>query len=112
IACGNGTDALELALWALGVKPGDEVITDAHTFAAPAEAIIRLGEVHHFVDVAPDTLLMDLNLAEGAVTPRTTAILPVHLYGNCVDMQSLMAIARRHRLKVVEDAAQAHGAFV
>jgi len=112
IACGNGTDALELALWAVGVKPNDEVITVAHTFAATAEAIVRVGAVPRFVDVAGDTLLMDLDLVERAITPRTTAIVPVHVYGSCVDMAALMKLARRHGLKVVEDAAQAHGAMV
>jgi dTDP-4-amino-4,6-dideoxygalactose transaminase len=112
IACGNGTDALELALWAVGVKPKDEVITVAHTFAATGEAIVRVGAIPRFVDVASDTLLMDLALVEQAITPRTTAIVPVHLYGNCVDMAALMNLARRHGLKVVEDSAQAHGAVV
>jgi len=112
IACGNGTDALELALWAVGVKPSDEVITVAHTFAATAEAIIRAGAVPRFVDVSADTLLMDLDIVEQAITPRTTAIVPVHLYGSCVDMEALMALARRRGLKVIEDAAQAHGAVV
>ena len=112
VACGNGTDALELALWAVGVKPGDEVITVAHTFAATAEAIIRAGATPRFVEVSPETLLMDLEQVERAITPRTSAIVPVHLYGSCVDMDALMALARRHGLKVVEDAAQAHGAVV
>ena len=112
IACANGTDALELALWAVGVKPNDEVITVAHTFAATAEAIIRVGAVPRFVDVASDTLLMDIGAVERAITPRTTAIVPVHLYGNCVDMVSMMNLAHRHGLKVVEDSAQAHGAVV
>ena len=112
IACGNGTDALELALWAVGVKPGDEVITVAHTFAATAEAIIRVGATPRFVDVAADTLLMDLALVERAITPRTKAIVPVHIYGSCVDMPALMTLARRHGLKVIEDSAQAHGAVV
>jgi dTDP-4-amino-4,6-dideoxygalactose transaminase len=112
VACGNGTDALELALWAVGVKPGDEVITVAHTFAATAEAIIRVGATPRFVDVVGDTLLMDLALVERAITTRTAAIVPVHLYGSCVDMRALMNLAHRHGLKVVEDAAQAHGAVV
>jgi dTDP-4-amino-4,6-dideoxygalactose transaminase len=112
IACGNGTDAIELALWAVGVKPGDEVITVTHTFAATAEAIIRAGGVPVYVDVSPDTLLMDLDLVEKAITPRTKAIVPVHLYGSCVDMVALMELARRRGLKVVEDAAQAHGARI
>jgi len=112
IACGNGTDALEMALKAVGVTEGDEVITVAHTFAATAEAIIRAGGVPRFVDVDPDTLLLDLGLVEKAITPRTKVIVPVHLYGSCVDMPALMALADRHHLKVVEDAAQAHGAMV
>lgn len=112
IACANGTDALEMALWAVGVKPHDEVITVAHTFAATAEAIVRVGASPRFVDVASNTLLMDLALVEKAITPRTKAVVPVHLYGSCVDMVALMALARRHGLKVVEDAAQAHGAMV
>ena len=112
IACGNGTDALELALWAVGVKPGDEVISVTHTFAATAEAIIRAGGVPVYVDVSPDTLLMDIDLVEKAITPRTKAIVPVHLYGSCVDMVALMELARRRGLKVVEDAAQAHGARI
>jgi dTDP-4-amino-4,6-dideoxygalactose transaminase len=86
------------------------VITVAHTFAATAEAIVRCGAVPVFVDVRDDTLLMDLDAIEAAITPRTRALLPVHLYGSCVDMARLVEIARRHRLRVVEDAAQAHGA--
>jgi dTDP-4-amino-4,6-dideoxygalactose transaminase len=110
IACGNGTDALELALWAAGVGPGDEVITVANTFAATAEAIVRTGAIPRFVDVDPKTLLMDLSKVEGAITPKTRAIVPVHLYGACVDMPALMAIGERHGLVVIEDAAQAQGA--
>lgn len=112
IGCGNGTDALELALSAVGVKPGDEVITVAHTFAATAEAIVRTGATPRFVDVDPQTLLMDVAQVERAITPRTSAVVPVHLYGSCVAMNHLMDVARRHGLKVVEDAAQAHGAIV
>jgi len=110
VACGNGTDALELALWALGVGPGDEVITVSHTFAATAEAIVRCGAVPRFLDVDPRSLLMDVTRLEAAITSRTKAIIPVHLYGSCVDMPAVMAIARRHGLKVIEDAAQAQGA--
>ena len=111
VACGNGTDALELALWALGVGPGDEVITVSHTFAATAEAIARCGALPRFVDVDPESLLMDVTRLEAAITNRTRAIIPVHLYGSCVDMRAVMAIARRHGLKVIEDAAQAQGAL-
>jgi dTDP-4-amino-4,6-dideoxygalactose transaminase len=111
VACGNGTDALELALWALGVGPGDEVITVSHTFAATAEAIALSGAVPRFVDVDPESLLMDVTRLEAAITSRTRAIIPVHLYGSVVDMPAVMAIARRHGLKVIEDAAQAQGAL-
>lgn len=110
VACANGTDALEMALWAAGVGPDDEVITVSHTFAATAEAILRCGAQPRFVDVDPDTLLMDLPSMEAAITPKTRAIVPVHLYGNCVDVTQVMSVARRHDLKVIEDAAQAHGA--
>jgi len=110
VACGNGTDALELALWASGVGPKDEVITVANTFAATAEAIVRCGAVPRFVDVDPQTLLMDVHKLEAAITPLTRAIVPVHLYGSCVDMRAVMAIAGRHNIPVIEDAAQAQGA--
>ncbi len=111
IACGNGTDALELALSASGVKPGDEVITVAHTFAATGEAIVRLGAVPRFVDIDPDALLMDIDQVAAAINQRTKAIIPVHLYGSCVEMRPLMALANQHELTVIEDAAQAHGAI-
>ncbi len=110
IACGNGTDALELALWAIGVGPGDEVITVPNTFAATAEAIVRCGAVPRFVDVDPQTLLMDVSKLESAITARTRAIIPVHLYGSCADVSAVMEIASRHGLSVIEDAAQAQGA--
>jgi dTDP-4-amino-4,6-dideoxygalactose transaminase len=109
-SCANGTDALYLTLRALGIGPGDEVITVAHTFIATAEAITLSGARPVFVDVRDDTLLMDPDAAEAAVTPRTRAIIPVHLYGQSCPMDRLLGIARRHGLKVVEDAAQAHGA--
>ena len=110
IACANGTDALELALGAIGVGAGDEVITVANTFAATAEAIVRCGAAPRFVDVDPQTLLMDVSLLEAAITPRTRAIIPVHLYGSCVDVAAVMAVAARHGIAVIEDAAQAQGA--
>jgi dTDP-4-amino-4,6-dideoxygalactose transaminase len=110
VACGNGTDAITLALEALGVRRGDEVITVAHTFFASAEAIGALGARPVFVDIRPDTLLMDTGKIEAAITPRTRAILAVHLYGQMVEMDPVLEIATRNGLKVVEDAAQAHGA--
>jgi dTDP-4-amino-4,6-dideoxygalactose transaminase len=110
VACANGTDALELALEAVGVGAGDEVITVAHTFIATAEAITSRGARPVFVDVRDDTLLMDVAAVERAITPRTRAVVPVHLYGQTVEMAPLLELARRHGLKVVEDAAQAHGA--
>jgi dTDP-4-amino-4,6-dideoxygalactose transaminase len=110
VGCGNGTDALELALQAVGVKPGDDVITVSHTFTATAEAVVNVGARPVFVDVRPDTLLLDVGQVEAAITPRTRALLPVHVYGQVVDMDPLLALARKHGLRVVEDAAQAHGA--
>lgn len=109
-SCGNGTDALQLALRALGIGPGDEVITVAHTFIATASAISWTGATPVFVDIREDTMLMDPDRVEAAITPRTRAIIPVHLYGQLCDMDRIMEIAREHGLKVVEDAAQAHGA--
>jgi dTDP-4-amino-4,6-dideoxygalactose transaminase len=110
VAMGNGTDATVLALEALGVGRGDEVITVSHTFIATAEGISEIGAVPVFVDIQPDTLLMDVSKIEAAITPRTKAIVPVHLYGQTVDMDPLLKIAQKHGLKVVEDACQAHGA--
>jgi dTDP-4-amino-4,6-dideoxygalactose transaminase len=110
VGVANGTDAIALALRALGVGPGDEVIVPANTFIATAEAVASVGAHAIFVDVRPDTLLVDLDRAEAAVGPRTSAIIPVHLYGQPVDMDAVVALAARHGLAVVEDAAQAHGA--
>ncbi len=109
VGVGNGTDALYLTLRALGIGPGDEVITVAHTFIATAEAISMTGALPIFIDVLEDTMLMDPAKIEPAITPRTKAIVPVHLYGQSCDMDAIMEIARKHGLKVVEDAAQAHG---
>ncbi|HKR21822.1 MAG TPA: DegT/DnrJ/EryC1/StrS family aminotransferase [Pyrinomonadaceae bacterium] len=109
VGVGNGTDALYLTLRALGIGAGDEVITVAHTFIATSEAISMTGATPIFIDVLDDTMLMDPSLIEAAITPRTKAIIPVHLYGQSCDMDAIMEIARRHGLKVVEDAAQAHG---
>ncbi|HEY8515954.1 MAG TPA: DegT/DnrJ/EryC1/StrS family aminotransferase [Candidatus Binatia bacterium] len=110
IGCASGSDALLLALLALDVRPGDEVVTSAFTFFATASAIVRIGAVPVFADIRPDDFLLDPNAAARAVTPSTRAILPVHLYGQCVDVRAFDEVARQHRLPIVEDAAQAIGA--
>ncbi len=107
---GNGTDALWFALLTLGVGPGDEVITVPSTFMATAEAISYCGATPVFVDIEPETYTMDASLLEAAITPRTKAIVPVHLFGQVADMDAVMSVARKHGLPVVEDACQAHGA--
>ncbi len=110
VGVGNGTDAIYLTLRAMGVGPGDEVITVAQTFIATSEAISMTGARPVFVDIKEDTMLMDPALLEKAITPRTKVIVPVHLYGQTCDLDAIMEIADRHGLKVIEDAAQAHGA--
>jgi dTDP-4-amino-4,6-dideoxygalactose transaminase len=107
----SGTSALHLALLAAGVGPGDEVITVSYTFVATIAAIRYCGARPVFVDIDPRSCTMDPALIEAAITPRTKAIMPVHLYGQCADMDPILDIARRHDLTVIEDAAQAHGAF-
>jgi dTDP-4-amino-4,6-dideoxygalactose transaminase len=111
IGVGTGTDALWLALLGLGIGPGDEVITVPNTFIATAEAISFCGATPVFVDVDEKTYTMDPSLLEAAITSRTKAIIPVHLYGQPADMDPILEIARKHRLFVVEDACQAHGAL-
>lgn len=110
IPVGNGTDALQIALMALGLKPGDEVITPTFTFIATAEVVALLGLTPVVVDVDWETMNMDLDSVRRAITPRTKAIVPVHLFGQCADMEGLMALAKEHHLYVVEDACQAIGA--
>jgi dTDP-4-amino-4,6-dideoxygalactose transaminase len=110
IGVGSGTDALHLALRAAGIGLGDEVITAVNSFAATAEAIVFAGATPVFVDVDDSTLLMDLDATAAAVTDRTRAIIPVHLYGQCVDMHRVLDIASPRGIRVIEDACQAHGA--
>jgi dTDP-4-amino-4,6-dideoxygalactose transaminase len=110
IGVSDGTSALHIILRAMDIGPGDEVITVSHTFIATAEAIVLAGAKPVFVDIDPATYLMDVSQVEAKITPRTKAILPVHLYGQTVDMDPLLDIASRHGLRVIEDACQAHGA--
>jgi len=110
IAVNSGTSALHLALLAIGVEAGDEVITTPFTFVATASAIDYTGAKPVFVDIEPLTYTIDPNLIEAAITPRTKAIIPVHIFGQPANMDEIMQIARRHNLRVIEDAAQAHGA--
>jgi len=110
IPCANGTDALQICMMGLGLKPGDEVITADFTFAATVEVIALLGLVPVLVDVAPDSFNIDLKAIERALTPKTKAIVPVHLFGQCADMDGIMALAEKHGLFVIEDNAQAIGA--
>ncbi|MEO6884585.1 MAG: DegT/DnrJ/EryC1/StrS family aminotransferase [Bacteroidia bacterium] len=110
IACANGTDALQIAMMALGLKPGDEVITANFTYVATAEVIALLGLKPVLVDVHPDTFDIDINAIERAITPHTKAIVPVHLFGQCADMEKIMSLAKKYNLFVIEDVAQAIGA--
>ncbi len=110
VAVNSGTDALRFAYQALGVRPGDEVITVPNTFIATTEALTQAGASIRFVDVNEETLTMDPGAAAAAIGPRTVGIVPVHLYGQPADMDPLLDLAQRHGLWVVEDAAQAHGA--
>jgi dTDP-4-amino-4,6-dideoxygalactose transaminase len=109
VGVANGTDALELALTALGVGPGDEVIVPANTFIATAEAVSNVGAVPVFADIHPATLLMRPIDAESMITPRTVAVIPVHLYGQPCDMAGFARLAEKAGLGLIEDAAQAHG---
>jgi dTDP-4-amino-4,6-dideoxygalactose transaminase len=110
IAVNNGTSALIAPLWSLDLKPGDEVITSPFTFIATSNAILISGGTPVFVDIDPETYLIDPEKIESAITPRTKAILPVHLYGRICDMEKINKIAKKHNLYVIEDTAQAFGA--
>lgn len=110
VTVASGTEALLISLMALDLKPGGEVITTPFTFAATAETIVRLGGVPVFVDIEPDTCNIDASLIAAAITPSTRAIMPVGLYGQVADMDEINAIAARHQLAVIEDAAQSFGA--
>ena len=109
IPCANGTDALQIALMALGLKPGDEVITPSFTYIATVEVVALLGLIPVFVDVDADTFTMNIDAVRKAITPKTKAIIPVHLYGHTADMEPLLALAKEHNLPLVEDDAQAIG---
>jgi dTDP-4-amino-4,6-dideoxygalactose transaminase len=108
ISCANGTDALYIAMAALKVKPGDEVITTAHSWISTSAMITHAGATPVFCDTDAQTFTIDPAAIESAITPRTVGIIPVHLYGQPADMEAIMAIARRHKLWVIEDCAQAH----
>ncbi|MDG1393214.1 MAG: DegT/DnrJ/EryC1/StrS family aminotransferase [Flavobacteriaceae bacterium] len=110
IPCANGTDALQIAMMGLGLKPGDEVITADFTFAATVEVIALLGLTPVLVDVDPDKFNIDIEAIKKAITPKTKAIVPVHLFGQCSNMDAIMALAETHSLYVIEDNAQAIGA--
>src|SRR6201994_1573101 len=108
VSCANGTDALYLAMAALKVQPGDEVITTAHSWISTSAMITHAGAVPVFCDTDGSTFTIDPDAIEAAITPRTVGIIPVHLYGQPADMDAIMAIANRHKLWVIEDCAQAH----
>jgi UDP-2-acetamido-2-deoxy-ribo-hexuluronate aminotransferase len=110
IPCANGTDALQIAMMALGLKPGDEVITASFTYVATAEVIGLLGLTPVLVDADPHTFNIDLEAVRRKITPKTKAIVPVHLFGQCAEMEKIMSLANEHGLYVIEDAAQAIGA--
>ncbi len=110
ITCANGTDALQIAIMALGLEPGDEVIVPNFTYVATAEVIGLLGLVPVLVDVCPNTFNLDTTKIETAITSRTKLIVPVHLFGQCADMETIINIAKKHKLFILEDAAQAIGA--
>ncbi len=109
IPCANGTDALQISLMALGLQPGDEVITASYTYIATVEVVALLHLKPVFVDVDANTFTMNIDAVRKAITPKTKAIIPVHLYGQCADMEPLLALAKEHNIPVIEDNAQAIG---
>lgn len=111
IPCANGTDALQIAMMALDLKPGDEIILPVHTYVATAEVIALLGLIPVFAEVDANTFNIDVNQLESKITRKTKAIVPVHLYGQCADMEPLLAVAHKQNLHVIEDTAQALGAI-
>jgi UDP-2-acetamido-2-deoxy-ribo-hexuluronate aminotransferase len=111
IPCANGTDALQIALMALGLQPGDEVITPSFTFIATVEVVALLKLKPVFVDVDKDTFTINIESLKNAITPQTKAIIPVHLYGQCANMSEILAIAQAHNIPVIEDNAQAIGGY-
>lgn len=110
ITCGNGTDALQIALMALNLQAGDEIILPAFTYTATAEVIALLNLKAIYVDVCLDTFNIDIKAAEAAISPNTKVLMPVHLFGQCANMEALLALAKKHHLYIIEDAAQAIGA--
>ena len=112
LSCASGTDALHLALLAAGIGEGDEVITTSFTFIATAEAICYVGATPVYVDIKADTLNIDADLIEAAITEKTRAIIPVHIFGQPADMKKIMAVATKHNLLVIEDCAQSYGAKI
>ena len=110
IPCANGTDALQIALMAINAKPGDEILTPSFTYIATCEVIALLGLTPVFVDVDPDTFTIDPIDLRKKITSKSTAIVPVHLYGQCANMDEICAIAKEHGLKIIENTAQAIGA--
>ncbi len=110
IPCANGTDALQIAMMALDLQPGDEVITTSYTYIATCEVIALLHLTPVFVEINPDTFTIDPKAIEKAITPKTKAIVPVHLYGQCADMEAILEIGKKHNIAIIEDTAQAIGA--
>src|SRR5690606_20788895 len=110
VTCANGTDALQIVMMGLGFKPGDEVIVPAFTYIATVEVIALLGLVPKFIDVKEDTFELDYDQLESLITEKTVGVIPVHLFGQCSNMEAINNIARKHNIAVIEDTAQAMGA--